>query len=736
MTTGKPMRDVPLCGESTPHKLTRESLVKYRKLDLQNQCREMGISKVWVRKDELIDMILETSKSTPAPNVVQTTPHPPTADQQPPSLRTATHIQPLPAASQQSPPSSGTATPTPGSETTHLQTTPTACSQLPYNDVTSQPIDDLDAIHQPSLNGADHLPHSLDTSQSPSQTDINHSDSLPPDNHDDTQHQPEVDVSLHPSTPDGLVLDLTQGQTPTALGVQQPALSSQVVPRLDDPPPGTSGTTTHRVSETDKETHNETEKIKKCIEKIMSKLETKDLEMELLTTEIKSAYSTIEMLQKRVSELESKNKDEKISAGSPFTTNSLLLGDTNVQQVLPSDLAKNCSVRTITMGNIDKIRNFVTHKLSSIPSTCVLYCGLYDLCDNVDSDAVLDNLGSLVSDLKYKCSNMKIYVCDIVPAQGSQEANDKIIQYNEKLLKWADANGVFVVNTSAIFTLSTGDVDEMCFNTASDTTIPIFNRFGVIRLLDAIDKQCPDFQLCSKWSENKRIPSFIVQTKQANKSKAHQHTSSHHKVPLSADQRNVNASPFQVKTPNPYPPLTTSQVGTLFPPVGREYVHVHQTQPAPTAPPPKTSFYSQFPPPPASHPSPETYVSVASTPPVMPHKGLGGPPPPHREAQHSSHSSNVTRPRLSHHNRFVYNSRERHTAPHNVHYSRHARNVGNYLNSFHDGLQNNKTYKKKMGCYNCGEFNHIQANCRFDHKLQCQQCHSLGHKSKLCSYYC
>ena len=172
---------------------------------------------------------------------------------------------------------------------------------------------------------------------------------------------------------------------------------------------------------------------------------------------MKAAFDTIESLQKRVNDLEKENRDE-ISTAFTSSANCLLLGDTNVQQVLRSDLAKSCTVRTINMGNINKVRNWVRYKLFRAPSVCVLYCGLYDIYDNIDSDVILDNLGSLVSDLKDKCTNMKIYICDIVPAQVLQETNDKIMPYNEKLVKWAEVNGVFVVNTSPVFTLSTGDV--------------------------------------------------------------------------------------------------------------------------------------------------------------------------------------------------------------------------------------------------------------------------------------
>ena len=41
----------------------------------------------------------------------------------------------------------------------------------------------------------------------------------------------------------------------------------------------------------------------------------------------------------------------------------------------------------------------------------------------------------------------------------------------------------------------------------------------------------------------------------------------------------------------------------------------------------------------------------------------------------------------------------------------------------------------RYGCYNCGEFNHRQSNCRYDHKIRCNVCNTLGHKSRLCTQY-
>lgn len=35
----------------------------------------------------------------------------------------------------------------------------------------------------------------------------------------------------------------------------------------------------------------------------------------------------------------------------------------------------------------------------------------------------------------------------------------------------------------------------------------------------------------------------------------------------------------------------------------------------------------------------------------------------------------------------------------------------------------------KHGCFNCGEYNHSQVNCRYDYRVKCNLCHYLGHKN-------
>ena len=96
-------------------------------------------------------------------------------------------------------------------------------------------------------------------------------------------------------------------------------------------------------------------KIRQDIVTILSKLKTKSSEIELLNGEITTAYTVIQLLQQRISELEEKdrrrgNQQEETPS---LQTNSkcLLLGDTNLKKILNSDLGDNCSVKTIPHAN-------------------------------------------------------------------------------------------------------------------------------------------------------------------------------------------------------------------------------------------------------------------------------------------------------------------------------------------------------------------------------------------------
>ncbi|KAK4327258.1 hypothetical protein Pmani_002262 [Petrolisthes manimaculis] len=248
---------------------TRETLDKnYRKPELQKRCRELGISNIWTSKSQLIDMILQHSRS----------PH---------------------------------------------NDTPT--------DITHSPI----TLHEVTL--ADLAPPEVAHSPS-TPREVTHTVLTPPE----VAHSPSTpSEATHTDPPPYEVMH----SPPTTRVVAHTDLVQNGVDMLD---------------------------IARKIESIISKLETKDMEIELLNTEVKTAYHTIELLQQRVTDLEQRccgNDSHQPSVANSMSSNScLLLGDNNLRPILLSDLHDNCFVRTIHDANMDLIKSWVTHKLDRIPS--------------------------------------------------------------------------------------------------------------------------------------------------------------------------------------------------------------------------------------------------------------------------------------------------------------------------------------------------------------------------------
>ena len=304
-----------------------------------------------------------------------------------------------------------------------------------------------------------------------------------------------IDMILHH-------LRLQQNQTP-ADDIGSPVTPSEVMEDIMPTPTPRNGTDR---DDQDADQPDLTV-ISRKIKALENKLTIKDMEMELLNTEMKSAFHTIEILQQRVNELEQQCKKTSDHITPPIRTappnKCLLLGDTNLTHVLPSDLQNNCWVRTIHGANMDLIRCWVTEKMSKIPSECIVYCGIQDIVDEKSPTIILDILGSLISDLKEKNANMKVYVCQIVPTPTSQELNTNIKNYNDLLTNWGEANGIHVIKTPPIFRHGTDEIDDMCFNTENET-FPVLNRLGVVKLLTTIKRQSAEFHLCTNWDEAKK----------------------------------------------------------------------------------------------------------------------------------------------------------------------------------------------------------------------------------------
>lgn len=454
--------------------ITRETLTKTRKTELQKICRDMGLNNVWVRKDALINMILE--KSQPVTARLAAPASTPARTQH----TDATPLQPRDTAaslpcSQALLPELADVQPTPD-DSSHSQLTDTAPEPRP-EDAAPQRLDNLE----------DPQPVCLDADQLPvydNALPANHDAALPM--HTNIEQHVTQDAGSPPLSPLS-----TPGPTHMSQ-VQDTEQPSIDVTQLPSTP----------ISHCDNGDTNEStlQKMSKNIETIMLKLLTKDTEIDLLNTEVKTAYTVIQHLQQRINELElqMRKHDPQQLTEHVTTAKCLLLGDTNIRRVQRSDLQDNCSVKTVVRADMDLLRSWVKEKLKEIPNECVIYCGLYDILEGKLPENVLDCLGYLISDLKERKSDMKIIVCQIVPVPVALEIQGKISEYNGQLLKWGEANGVGIVKTTPDFMLGTGSVDELCFENEENEPI-VLNRLGVIRLLNTIEKQCLEFHLSSDW---------------------------------------------------------------------------------------------------------------------------------------------------------------------------------------------------------------------------------------------
>ncbi len=485
------------------------------------------------------------------------------------------------------------------------------------------------------------------------------------------------------------------------------------------------------------------QEITKSIKTLVSKLEIKDKEIDLLNTEMKTAYATIEVLQKRVTELEQRDSNEKHHASvvtpTPIT-NSLLLGDSNLRHILCSDLDKNCQIKTITGANMDLLRSWVNEKLTQTPSICVIYNGINDILEEELPATILDNLGSLISELKDKNNAMKIYVCQVVPMPMTQENLTKIEDYNELLVKWGETNGIEIINTVSTFRLGTGELDDLSFSKEEEEDSGFtLNRLGAIKLLSTIKKQCPDFHLCAKWNEVKNSwNTYKVQ--RADRRRVDQDNSRRffnsftHAASLNAYE------PRDLRAPS-YVNIMPTQRG------------VSEASNTPTWRAPSRPFSTSTQ---GALPRPRPAPSLRTSP-HLPREGMTArQEEAGRDNARGGHSNNTyasalrrmpeEETRTTYSNLRSYNSgfenRSRTSSPHNhtptqsfgrrethINYTQYGQR--SYSNSYNSELYN----RKKTGCFNCGEFNHVQANCRFDLKVLCTICQRVGHKSRLCGYY-
>ena len=158
----------------------------------------------------------------------------------------------------------------------------------------------------------------------------------------------------------------------------------------------------------------------------------KDSEIQELNEMLKKAHVAINRLNDRITRLEDQIEHQNIDTGKPKEEKTLLLGDDNLNEARISDLDESCSIKSIKDVNFDLMKCWISEKLDIIPTKCMIYCGLNDLQENENISSVLDDLGSLISELKNINEEVELFVSELAPSLD-ENIDNKINIFNDKL---------------------------------------------------------------------------------------------------------------------------------------------------------------------------------------------------------------------------------------------------------------------------------------------------------------
>ena len=322
---------------------------------------------------------------------------------------------------------------------------------------------------------------------------------------------------------------------------------------------------------------------------------------------------------------------------------TLLIGDSCLQEIKASDLNENVLIRTLPEANVSLIKSWIREKLEHpLLSECIIYGGAQDLLGEGEvSETIFDEIGEIITELKNKNEDVNIKICELVPSVKSADISYKINDYNSKLLRWCEDNGIVYVKTENYLRLGTGDIDETCYNNKDYLDYDNLSRIGAVRLLEAITSACQSSIVRENWKETKWDSLKPLLKKSTGRKRS----------VIEDVRKNERNFGNQTVRKNRYFRYENDSYVTHSAPFRRQPGNDDRNQ---------------------------------------------GRPPSIRNRQGIDTYDNF-----------------RYYPP-------------------RDDFSRNRTIQKR-GCYNCGEFNHRQSNCRYDHKLKCNNCFEYGHKSKLCS---
>ena len=359
---------------------------------------------------------------------------------------------------------------------------------------------------------------------------------------------------------------------------------------------------------------------------VNNSLEEKEREINELKTKLFLAEETIRKLQEERGNKEQFQNEEGITAEKK----TLLIGDSNLQEIRNTDLQEDVIVRTLPETNVAMIRSWIEEKLNHQLKECIIYCGMQDLLEKENTPEETSNeLENLVADLKRNFEGIRVKICELVPSLKSVELNVKINQFNVKVEEWCESNGIVFVKTNEYFKLGTGEIDLFCYENGDALDYDKLNRVGATRLLDAISSKSEYNFVCNNWRAVKQKTFGSNNSRKTLRDEDYM-----------ADSFVVNRKHF-------------------------------------------TNY----------------------------------------NVNYNSNQGN---------GKMIRNARSSNDWG-EYNYARDGA-ISGRVNSRYNFVQGNSTAtnRNRAGCYNCGEFNHVQSNCRYDHKVKCNVCHKYGHKGRLC----
>ncbi|XP_006814454.1 uncharacterized protein LOC102810377 [Saccoglossus kowalevskii] len=127
---------------------------------------------------------------------------------------------------------------------------------------------------------------------------------------------------------------------------------------------------------------------------------------------------------------------------------TLIVGDSILQNIKPSRVYRNTHVRTLRGSNVPQVTDYIMSVKSSNTTNVVLHVGTNDIDSNISPDAIMREYNRLTESVSTKFPEATIYVSSILPRRNKVNFNIIANNINARLQSMCDGNTklVFIHN--------------------------------------------------------------------------------------------------------------------------------------------------------------------------------------------------------------------------------------------------------------------------------------------------